>query len=324
MHPSRMKTFFLMITFCVLSGFVGTPSSVAREQFLAVILTGDLPRYREAHEAFVNTLAGGGINEQTVRIYVQTPNPDPMSWANAVRKAYGLGADLIVTYGAPATLVAKNESRGVPVLFADVYDPVALGIVKSLTSPGGNITGVSGKTPLATLIRTFTEVRPVRVMGVLFSSNDQSSVHQVRELSQLADHYGFYLLKKDVNSRNKLPDALKALSGNIDTLFVAESAVLNLELREIADYSIKNALPILSQIPGFSDFGALMTLETDPAEQGRLAGVHALRILAGQNPRSLPVRTPKRVDLVINLQIARKMHITIPFQALSMATRVIR
>jgi putative ABC transport system substrate-binding protein len=319
-----MKIFFLMILFLALSGFLCPPSSDAEEQFVAVILTGDLPRYREAHEAFVNLLHSGGMNEEKIRIYVQTPNPDPMSWANSVRKAVAVGADLIVTYGAPATLAAQKESRDVDVLFADVYDPVALGIVKTLSNPDGNMTGVSGKTPLITLIKAFTEVKPVKAMGVLYSSNDQSSSHQVKELTHLAAQYGFSLIERDINSRKNLPDALETLSGKVDSLFVAESAVLNLDLRKIADYSTKTNLPIISQIPGFSDLGALMTLEIDPAEQGRLVGVYAMQILSGQKPHTLPVRTPKKVDLVINLQTAKKMNLTIPFQVLSMATKVIK
>ena len=324
MHRLQMKIFFLLILFCFLSGFFRPPASLAKEQFIAVVITGDLPRYRQAHEQFEKILREGGLSEQNVRIYVQAPNPDPMSWANSIRKAVAVGADLIVTYGAPATLIAKKESRGVPVLFADVYDPVALGIVKTMNNPDGDITGVSGKTPLITLIKAFNEIKRVRAMGVLYSSNDQSSLHQVKELTQLATQFGFSLVKRDINSRINLPEVLETLSGNVDSLFVAESAVLNLELRKIADYSSQYNLPIISQIPGFSDLGALMTLETDPAEQGRLIGVHALQILSGQKPHTLPIRTPKKVDLVINLQIARKMNLTIPFQALSMATRAIK
>jgi putative ABC transport system substrate-binding protein len=324
MHQIRIKTLCLMIFFSVLSGFLWPPSSVAKEQFVAVVITADLPRYKQAHEAFVKILRTGGLTEEKVQVYVQTPNPDPMSWANSIRKAVGVGADLIVTYGAPATLVAKKESRGVPVLFADVYDPVALGIVKELAIPGGDITGVSGKTPLTTLIKAFVEVKSVGTIGVLYSSNDQSSLLQVEELAQLASQYGFSIVRKDVNSQKSLPEELQALTGKVDSLFVTESAVLALDLQKILDHSSKNNLPVISQIPGFSDMGALMTLEADPIEQGQLVGVHALQILTGQKAHTLPIRTPRKVALIINLHTAKELNLTIPFQALSMATRVIK
>lgn len=319
-----MKTIKLLIALAVFAGLFCAPAASAKEQFVAVVITGDLPRYKEAHESFVKTLRAGGLGEDKVQIYVQAPNPDPMSWANSIRKAVGVGADLIVTYGAPATLAAKKEARGVPVLFADVYDPVGLGIVKALNIPGGAISGVSGKTPLSTLIKTFVEVKPVRHMGVLFSSADKGSVQQVEELANLAKEYGFPLLRQDVKRPTDVAGALQALAGKADCLFVSESAVLHLRLQEIIKFSEAKALPVISQIPGLSDMGAVMTLEADPTEQGQLVAVHALQVLSGQKPHTLPIRTPKKVSLVINLQAAKALNLIVPFQALSMATRVIK
>ena len=233
-------------------------------------------------------------------------------------------ADLIVTYGAPASLAAKKESRDVPVLFADVYDPVALGIVKDLVVPGGEITGVSGKTPLETLIKAYGEIQPAKKMGVLFSSDDRGSVLQVEQLETLARNQGFKILKQDVKRPDGVPEALSALAGQVDCLFAAESAVLNLRLDDILNFSAQNKLPLLSQTPGLSDKGALITLEADPAEQGQLVAVYALQILAGKKAHTLPVFTPKKVSLVINLKAAEKLNLKVPFQALSMATRVIK
>src|SRR5512133_1247946 len=113
---------FLLLLLASVVAFSG--SVAAEQQFVAAVITGDLQRYRDAHEAFIKILRVGGMTEEKVRVHVQVPNPDPMSWANSVRKAVGGGADLIITYGAPVTLVAKKEAKGVPVLFADVYDPV--------------------------------------------------------------------------------------------------------------------------------------------------------------------------------------------------------
>lgn len=317
------KLFHFFILFLAIGALCPAPAQ-AKEQFVAVVITGDLPRYREAHEAFVKVLRTGGLTEDKVRIYVQTPNPDPMSWINSIRKAVGVGADLIVTYGAPASLAAKKESRNVPVLFADVYDPVALGIVKDLVVPGGEITGVSGKTPLETLVKAYGEIQPARKMGVLFSSDDKGSMLQVEQLETLARNQGFKILKQDVKRPDDVPQALKAFTGQVDCLFAAESAVLNLRLDDALDFSAQNQLPLLSQTPGLSDRGALITLEADPSEQGQLVAVYALQILAGKKAHTLPVLTPKKVSLVINLRVAEKLNLKVPFQALSMATRVIR
>lgn len=325
MYHQAMHKFYLLTLLTLLFGGLGATTAHAKEQFVAVVITGDLPRYKEAHEAFVKVLRTGGLTEEKVKIYVQTPNPDPMSWINSIRKAVGVGADLIVTYGAPASLAAKKESRNIPVLFADVYDPVALGIVKDLIVPGGEITGVSGKTPLETLIRAYGEIQPARKMGVLFSSDDKGSVLQVEQLEVLAGNHGFKILKQDVKRAEGVAEALNSLAaGQVDCLFAAESALLNLCMDDILNFSAQNRLPILSQTPGLSDKGALITLEADPSEQGQLIAVYALQILSGKKAHTLPVFTPKKVSLVINLKVAEKLGLKVPFQALSMATRVIK
>jgi len=318
------RIYLIPLLLLLLAGMFLPSVACAKEKFVAVVITGDLPRYKEAHEAFVKVLRTGGLTEDKVKIYVQTPNPDPMSWINSIRKAVGVGADLIVTYGAPAALAAKKESRDVPVLFADVYDPVALGIVKDLAVPGGEITGVSGKTPLETLLKAFKEIRPTQKMGVLFTSDDKGSALQVEHLESLAKSGGFKLIKRDVKRADDAAAALEALAGQVDSLFLAESAVLNLALDDILPLAAQKGVPVLSQLPGACDKGGLISLETDPAEQGQLIAVHALQILAGKKAHTLPIFTPKKVSLVINLQTAEKLNLKVPFQALSMATRVIK
>jgi len=317
----RLLNLILMV---LIAFSVSVSTSQAADKFVAVVITGSLPRYKTAHDSFVNVLKAGGLSEDKVEIYVQTPNPNPMSWINSIRKAVGIGADLIVTYGAPATLAAKKEARGTPVLFADVYDPVSLGIVKTLAVTGGDITGVSGKTPLDTLVKTYFQIHATKTVGALFSSDDEGSVGQVNELINLGPTYGYTVVKNDVKKSSDIKPALDALLSQSDALFVSESALLSTELNEIVAIAKAKGIPIFSQVPGLCDLGAIVTLETDPVEQGQLAGVHALQILSGQKAHTLPVRTPKKVSLVINMKVAQEMNMTVPFQALSMATRVIK
>jgi len=287
-------------------------------------MTGDLESYRQAHAAFMENIEGTILDEGGVQVYVQTPNPDPISLANSIRKAVGIGADIIVTYGASATLAAKSEARKTPVLFADVYDPVALHLVRDPLRPGGNLSGISSKTPLETLVKTFREIHAVRSMGVLFSSSDLGSLLQLKKIEDLGRGFGFEVMTRDIEDPHEIPEVLSSLSVGIDALYVTESPALHLGLGGIVDFSRQKALPLLGQIPGLSDGGALISLEADPVEQGELLADCLRQILAGRKIGDLPVRTPRKVSLVINLGVARSLGYKVPFQALSMATRVIK
>lgn len=300
------------------------PSVQAAQQMVAVVITGDLQRYREAHEAFVKILRNAGLTEDKLKIYVQTPNPDPMSWANSLRKAVGGGADLIITYGAPVTLVAKKEAKNVPILFADVYDPVGLGIVKDLAVPGGEISGVSNTTPLETLVKTFIEIKQPKAILALYSSTEQGSVLQVKKLEEQGGKFGFSVIRQDVKSRDAMRQAVNDSGNKADAIFVSESVMLSHAMVELIEIANQKNLPILSQVPDSGDKGALLTLEADSQEQGQLLAVHALQVLGGQKVFTLPVRTPKKVSLVINMKAAETLGVKISFQALGMATRVIK
>lgn len=320
----KLKKIILTALLIAALTVVAQPPALGKDQFVAVVITGNLPRYKEAHEAFVKILRTGGMGEDKVKVYVQTPNPDQMSWANSVRKAVGVGADLIITYGAPVTLVAKKEASGVPLLFADVYDPVALGVVKDLNITGGDISGVSSNTPVDTLIKTFSQVRPVKRIGVLYSSKEAGAALQCKRVEDLGGKFGYGVVKADVRSTGEIAAALQKFGSQVDGIYVAESVAITQGLKEVLAFSQTHSLPIISQIPGLADQGALLTLESDPVEQGQLLGVHAIQVLNGQKIFTLPVRSPKRISLVINLKTAERLGIKMSFEALSSATRVIK
>lgn len=296
----------------------------AEQQFVASVITGDLQRYRSAHDAFMKILRAGGMGEDKVKVYIQSPNPDALSWANSIRKAVGVGADLIITYGAPVTLVAKKEAKGIPLLFADVYDPVALGIVKDLAATGGEISGIASTTPVETLVRTFVDILEPKAILALFTSSEQGSLLQEQRMEEQGKKLGFSVIKIDVKNRDAAKQAIRNANGKADAVYITESVLLTQGLQELITTAHENRLPVLTQIPEAGEKGALLTLEADPVEQGQLLAVHALQVLGGQKVFTLPVRTPKKVALVVNLKVAEELGIKIPFQALSLATRVIK
>ena len=119
---------------------------VNAEPILGAIVTADLPRYQQAHEAMVKVLQAAGFGEGKLKIFAQTPNADKMSLLNSLRRFEAAGATVVVTYGCRAAEVAKSELKDTPLLFADVYDPVFLGIVKTLAAPGTDASGASRNT----------------------------------------------------------------------------------------------------------------------------------------------------------------------------------
>ena len=291
---------------------------------VGVVLTGDLPRYRDAHRAFVKALDKQGYGQWSVDLVVQSPNTDPVSWVNAVRKLTAIGARVIVAYGAPAAAAAVREAGSTPVVFVDVYDPQLTGVLKEMGGDGGTVTGVSSKVPLVTLVKTALELKPFKHLGVLYNPREIGSVVQLQELKRLAGKYGFSVAAASAASPASLDAALTSLLSQVDSLYVAESVQAGKQFEKILAKAAASRVPVFSLMPGASERGALLALEVSPSDQGELAAEAAAKILAGTRGGRLPVRIPRQIELVINLKTAQALDIQVPFQVLSVVTKVVK
>lgn len=299
-------------------------SATAAGKFLAAVISSDQPRYREAHKALVKSLAARGFDRDNLDIVLQTPNPDPISWANSIRKLNALGADIIVTYGAPVTLAAVRESVDVPVVFVDVYGPVETGITRSLTVAGHNLTGVSSKVPMTTLISNFLGIKPIKNIAVVYNSREIGSMVQLKEIKRIAAQQGFLVTELNVSSVAALDGALNSVISQVNSIYVSECAVGCRGFEKIVQKANEHRIPVVSQMPDACEKGALISLEVSPAEQGQLAGEYAARIIGGKKPLQMPIISPKKVDLVINMRVAKSLDLHVPFQVLGQATRVLK
>lgn len=314
----------LIYIIIVVISIVGVTPSFAGRIFVAAVLTSDIPRYQEAYGAFVRGLAAKGFGEGEVEFITQTPNPDPISWANSVRKFNALKPDLLVTFGAAATISATQEAVRVPIVFADVYGPVETGISRSMSKTGGNLCGVSSKVPMATLVKTMVAIRPVKTLGILYNRRERGSYVQMQEIKRLAAQQGFAVVEANVPVASGLDAALGHLLARCDCVFVSESSVVNRGLERIVHRATAARVPVISLVPDSAEKGALLTLEVSPVEQGLLAASHAAKILQGNRPGELAVLTPRKVDLVLNLHSAKALDVQIPFRVLSVATKVLK
>lgn len=315
---------YLSCGLVLLGGLFAVPV-YAEGKFLAAIITGNLERYRSVHEAFEKALYAGGVDPGQVQIYVQAPNPDPGSWKNSIRKAIGVGADLIITYGAPATLSAIVETEKIPIVYGDVYDPLGLNIATENHLPKKkNASGAGSNTPVETLLKTLTQIQQPRKIGILYTEFDQGSLQQMRELERLSFKYHFTVEKREVKTLPQVLPELTELLTQVDAFFASDSAPVQMKLDDILARAAEVKIPVISQIPGASDKGALINLEANLAEQGEHVAATVQQLLAGKKINYIPILYPKRVSLVINVGVARDLKMTLPFQVLSTATRIVK
>lgn len=315
---------FVAIGIILLCGwFLNAAEAIALEKrLIAVIMADSRPRYQDIHNVFVEALQPACGSD--CRIYVQTPNADTMSLRNSVRKAVALGAEVIVTYGPSAALAAQAEALSTPTIFADVYDPVGLKLVSENKLTGHNMTGVQGDAPIQTLMKYFIEATNAKQLAVLYDQQSPEANLQKLALQEQGVKRGISVTLLPVVNLRDHDAALQKMPKNIDGLFLANSEHSGSYLEQVIDFANERQLPVLTQRAGASESGAFMVLETSAAEQGEKAAEMVKSVLAGQKTQEIRMEKPRKVAFIINLKVARRYNINIPFQTLSVASRVVR
>lgn len=291
-------------------------AAAAADKTVGVIMSGNLWYYQEVHKAFAGALAKEGFDHRKIDTLLQMPSPDLLSWTNAARKLSVAEVNVLVTYGAPAAIAAIKETRNIPIVYAGVYDPVAIGV------SARNTTGISSKVPMTSLLKYLKKLMPFTKLAVVYNESEPDSVRQADELKQLESQYGFQSVRLPIK---KSDDARKLVfAGKADVVFISMSSAANEALDGIVKAAHGSKIPTVSQTGGSCEKGVILSLAPSPAEQGEAAGRIAARLLRGDSASSIPSEVPKLVELVLNLKEANALGIKVPMDLITDATRVIK
>jgi len=308
----------LLIIFSVLF-CLAEPSAGADQCLISVIKPGNRPHLELLHQKFSGQL----LATVPCRIYLQSPNADEMSLRNSVRKAVAVGSNLIVTYGTGATLAAKYESDPVPLLFADVYDPVSLDLVSAKGFPLQGSSGIRGDAPVQTLLKAFLETTGNKQLAILYDSDDQASTLQANSLKEIAKRKGFSVFLLPAPPERQMQAVFKELQPDVGGVLLVQGGRVSIDSDSIYALAREKGIPLISQGYGSADQGCLISLETDPLEQGEALAAMATEVINGGDPRQIRLVLPKKVSLIVNLSVAEQLGLKVPFDVLSMVTRVV-
>jgi putative tryptophan/tyrosine transport system substrate-binding protein len=239
-----------------------------------------------------------------------------------------LKVDVIIAPNTPAAVAAKNATKTIPIVFIDITDPIAAGLVDSLPRPGGNITGfttiasvLAGKR-LELLKETIPKLSRV---AVLWNPQDSSSAQSWKESQLPARELGLQLHSMEVSSADKyeavFKEATKARSGALAWM---SSPLGSANQRLTVDLAEKYRLPAIYVRRAVVENGGLMSYGINLDEAFRRAAVFVDKILKGMKPADIPVEQPTKFEFAINLKTAKALNLTIPQSVLFRADRVIK
>jgi putative ABC transport system substrate-binding protein len=303
---SAMKKYSILLMFLLFTVVVMcTPASAGQ---IGVIMTGDIPYYNDVHKAFL-----ANMGDQSHEIVLQKPMPDSMSWTNSARKITALGSDVIVSYGAPATLTTMKVTSDIPIVFAGVYAPEAMGLT------GKNATGISSTVPIEMILKKMNAISKLSKVAIILSKAEKDSILQTKVIKKIEARLGFKSTLVSVKGKVD-----KSKITGVDAIIVTTCSAGMMNIKDILEFGRNNKIPTVALMGGAENDGVILTVTADPGEQGKELAVMVKKIMGGAKPAGLPVIKPKKVGVILNMREAELLGFSVPENIKSSVTRIIQ
>jgi putative tryptophan/tyrosine transport system substrate-binding protein len=239
-----------------------------------------------------------------------------------------LSPDLVVAAGPQAAVALKSATATIPIVFVAVFDPVELGLVQSLSRPGGNMTGLATYAPgdwTAKRIEIFRELIP-GASKIALLVNPVNPIHRLmlaEEIPRTARNLGVALPVVEATTAEELDIAFaSAAAQHADAIMVFADPLTNFQAPRVVALAAEHHLPAIYLFRQFAN-GGLIVYGPDLADLFHRAGGYVDKILKGTKPSDLPVEQPTKFELVINMKTAKALGLTVPPSLLVRADEVI-
>jgi putative ABC transport system substrate-binding protein len=269
----------------------------------------------------------GYVDGRNLSIVWRWSEAKPDRFPALAMEVVALRPDVIVASGTQAVRAAMEATAATPIVMTTSSYPEKIGLVKSLSRPGGNVTGLTNAGPELSgkKLQLLKEIAPkVSRVAVLWNPASQVEPLALQELLTAAAAVGVEIQSVEVRSPDAFSAAFAALSPSQIHALLALGNPINFRGRQlIADFALKNRLPSIFDERLFVEAGGLMSYAPSFTDSFRRAATYVDKILKGAKPGDLPVEQPTKFELVINLKTAKALGLTIPPSLLLRADQVI-
>jgi putative ABC transport system substrate-binding protein len=271
----------------------------------------------------------GWIEGRNVEFNVRSGDNDVKRIAVEAKELVRFKPDVILVGPSNALLPLRNETTTIPLVFVRVSDPVGQGIVRSLSHPSGNITGLSNLefSLVGKWLQTLKEIVPnVKRVAMIVHTSNAVSPNWYRQFEILAPTFAIEPIAAPIKDTSDIRPIIEKLAQAKDggLIFPGETFTESPPIRDlILNLIAANPMPAIFASRAFCMNGGLICYGIDQTEQYRLAASYVDRILKGEVPADLPVQQPSKYFLIINLKAAKALDLTFPLQLQQLADEVI-
>ena len=247
---------------------------------------------------------------------VQNANGDISTAASIANKFQSEKVTLAVGVATPTAQALVNTLKGIPIVFSAVTDPVKAGLVTSLKKGDKNVTGVSDMTPVKQQIELLMRMKKIKRLGHIYTSSEENAVVLANIVKQVCKELKIEFVETTVTKSAEVKQATESIIRRVDALYISTDNTVVSAMSAVAEVAAKSKVPIMSADPSSSEaYDVLAAWGFDYYKMGRATGKLVVEILKGKKPEQIPTRFMTKasdVDLMINLDVAKKLGLTVP------------
>ncbi len=266
----------------------------------------------------------GFIENKNIKFIIKNAHTDRQAQISIIQDFINDKVDLIYTITTPATLIAKEMTSEIPIVFSIVTFPVESGIIERLDHSGNNLVGTSNHIPINKQLDLFSDITPLTKIGFVHRYGEPNSDIQFSELKDYADKHGIEIIEIAPRDMTEVEGAVLHVINNVDIFYNACDTLIQTGANKIIiKIALENKKPIVACNEDDVVEGALFGDVANFNELGTRSAQKAALILQGIKPGSLITETQEHANIIINLNTAKLLGIKIPEEIIVIADRII-
>ena len=259
---------------------------------------------------------------------LQNANGELSTAASIAHKFKAEKVDIAIGIATPTAQALVNTIREAPVVYCAVTDPVDAGLIASFDKGEKNIAGVSDMTPVKEQIEFLAKTRKIKTLGHIYSSSEANAVRLAQFAEEACQELGIAFVPATVSNSAEVKQAVESIIRRVDGIYISNDNTVVSALTAITDVAAKHNKPVMSADPSSAEtIPVLAAWGFDYYKMGLRTGRLVADILSGTKPESVPtifMTDPSDIDLLLNLDVAKKLGITFPAVTIKKAATLVK
>ncbi|MCF7503457.1 MULTISPECIES: ABC transporter substrate-binding protein [Vibrio] len=240
-------------------------------------------------------------------------NGSPAQAAKIARELVSENPHVLVGIATPTSQALVSATRSIPIVFTAVTDPIGARLVKHLDKPGRNVTGLSDLSPISQHVSLIKELLPqASSIGVVYNPAEANAVALVGLLKKSARDFGFTLYTEKVLTIDDVESKTESIAKKSDVIYALTDNTVASGIEGLIEAANRAGTPVVAGATSYVGKGAIAGLGLDYYDVGIQTADYVAAILNGQKPGKLSVKTAQSSQLVVNLEAARELGVTLP------------